>query len=657
MKLAYRGEIDGIRAIAVLAVIINHFNNGVLPSGYLGVDVFFVISGYVITRSLYGREERNLSDFITSFYSRRVKRLIPALAFFTIITAILFSLVNPNPKASLELGIRSLFGLANIALFRGSSDYFSESSLLNPYTHTWSLGVEEQFYIAFPFLYWFLGKKKRGKDLNSWLLAISLTSLLSFAALYNSNFPAAYYLPFTRFWEIAIGCVLFIQESKNTVLFKALAKIPGIIYLCGLLLVLASNGFNPVATTVFAVLLAAGLISSSSTEGKAAWILKAPIMTFVGLRSYSAYLWHWTVLVVSKWTIGVSLWTAPVQLLSIIAISAFSYKFIESPARKIAIGKATTILLGIGLLVSTAIPLRLLGLKNPNIIYSGDRNFARTQTDTRPMTGDLQLENIYGIWRGRKCSIESNIDLKKMPSIANCTIGDFDNSKTRILVVGNSYSAALAEAFLQLVNTDRHFSATITSSFGATAAPFLEFNNAWSDASSFYWSSVVPRLIQELRPGDIVLAVNNLDDFTGIKPKQSPQELGQAISSFSQRLGTLGIKLVYLRSIPNMTKVNCSPSQATHEWFRPRRDACNYASKSASAREKQRLDAVLDSLELSQKISTIDLFDIFCEGDLCTHTAANGMYLYRDEYGHPSNEAARSSSDKILQGLKQSLQH
>ena len=136
----------------MVAVIINHFNKDLLPSGYLGVDIFFVISGYVITASLAGRESKNFLDFLTGFYERRIKRLVPALVVFVLVTSVLISFFNPDPGGALEIGWKSLFGVSNISLYGSSTDYFAQSTELNPFTHTWSLGVEEQFYLLFPFL-------------------------------------------------------------------------------------------------------------------------------------------------------------------------------------------------------------------------------------------------------------------------------------------------------------------------------------------------------------------------------------------------------------------------------------------------------------------------------------------------------------------------
>jgi peptidoglycan/LPS O-acetylase OafA/YrhL len=145
LKSRYRPEIDGLRAFAVVAVIVNHFNKEILPNGYLGVDIFFVISGFVITSSLYQRPSKNFKDFISGFYERRIKRLVPALSVYVLTTSIAICLFNPKPYLSLWTGLTSLFGLSNLYLLDKATDYFAQSTELNIFTHTWSLGVEEQF--------------------------------------------------------------------------------------------------------------------------------------------------------------------------------------------------------------------------------------------------------------------------------------------------------------------------------------------------------------------------------------------------------------------------------------------------------------------------------------------------------------------------------
>jgi len=153
-KLTYRPEIDGIRALALIAVIINHFEKSVLPSGFLGVDIFLAISGFAISSSLIHRPRQSFRHGVLDFYARRIKRLVPALVFCIVVTSALACLFDPSPGISLQTGLAALLGASNLYLFWQSTDYFAPSTELNIFTQTWSLGVEEQFYFLFPLLLW-----------------------------------------------------------------------------------------------------------------------------------------------------------------------------------------------------------------------------------------------------------------------------------------------------------------------------------------------------------------------------------------------------------------------------------------------------------------------------------------------------------------------
>ena len=182
----YKLELDGLRGLAVIAVILNHFNKNFLPNGYLGVDIFFVISGYVVTISLMNKRHYKLLPFFTNFISRRIKRLLPLLIFFVSITAFIVMILNPTPGYFLWSGIYSLVGFSNIEFWRNTVDYFAPSTLLNPFTHTWSLGVEVQFYFVFPFLIYFGGFQKVG--LNKKKIVINLLLITVFFIYYLFKF-------------------------------------------------------------------------------------------------------------------------------------------------------------------------------------------------------------------------------------------------------------------------------------------------------------------------------------------------------------------------------------------------------------------------------------------------------------------------------------
>lgn len=218
-KLPYRPDIDGLRATAVLAVIANHLPEAFLSSGFLGVDVIFVISGFVVTASLLGPGQNTFSNFYANFLSRRVKRLLPALVVSVAITGVTVLLVDPFPRNSILTGISALFGVANITLFHFELDYFPPTSKLNGFTHTWSLGVEEQFYAIFPLIAWFTFLGAKNSSLRFFATTVALISVVSavlFLWLYDVNQPAAYFLMPARMWELGVGSLVYIYSEKLT---------------------------------------------------------------------------------------------------------------------------------------------------------------------------------------------------------------------------------------------------------------------------------------------------------------------------------------------------------------------------------------------------------------------------------------------------------
>lgn len=343
----YSKAIDGLRAVAVLAVIVNHFNNRILPGGYLGVDIFFVISGFVITNSLVKRKQTTVKTFFKSFYKRRIKRLVPALLFCFTVTAVLISFFSKAPKRYILTGLTSIPGFSNIALYLDSTDYWGSTSHYNPFTHTWSLGLEEQFYLIFPLSIWLLTKCKwSGLDLKRiklFLIATCLISFFGYIHLYKTNPMMSYFLMPFRLWEIGIGCILYLQlkQTNGKFLKGIIARIP-LLAIISLMTVsfLIPNDYGAYNTTFIVLLTAILIIKVKQKEvygsGAVMMLLTSKTALYIGKISYSLYLWHWVVIVISLWTIGVTLTTLPIQLLLIIVFSTFSYHFIEEPLRHIS---------------------------------------------------------------------------------------------------------------------------------------------------------------------------------------------------------------------------------------------------------------------------------------------------------------------------------
>jgi peptidoglycan/LPS O-acetylase OafA/YrhL len=342
--------IDGLRAVAVLAVVFYHFGFRLLPSGYTGVDIFFVISGYVISRSLalHGGAT-SLAHYVGAFYKRRILRLLPALFVCLCIVSLLAVMFIPPSFLSdgnRPTAVLAFFGLGNIALLNGLDGYFDARAEHNPFVHTWSLGVEEQFYLIFPALFW-LWLRDQDRPAGSVMArlasrgaipALALVSLVLAAYETTVSQPRAFYGLPSRFWELAAGAMLYQWHSAGRLIPRSgysarLAAGAGLLLLA-FGFVAVDSGHFPFPGALVPVLGTLSLICAGrASAGKSAIgirALESRAMVYLGRISYSIYLWHWPVACLLKWTVGfVAPLTIGIGLLLTLLLGAASYHFVE----------------------------------------------------------------------------------------------------------------------------------------------------------------------------------------------------------------------------------------------------------------------------------------------------------------------------------------
>lgn len=337
-KPAYRADIDGLRAVAVLAVVFYHLFDHAVPAGFLGVDIFFVISGYLIT-SILNREIEQGRFSILRFYERRVRRILPAL--IVVVAACLvvtLAFFLPFDLINFAHSLLATFAFVSNVYFWRDADYFAPEAITKPLLHTWSLGIEEQFYILFPWLLWLVAKNGGRSVALSFVGLVSAASfLLAGAALvYGKPLPAFYLLP-TRAWELGIGAALALSrvEPPRGRLARELLASAGALLLLGGCAFMQSDWLQPMPAAAPSSIGTALVIWTGCTNTLIKRLLSLRPIVFIGLISYSLYLWHWPFYVFAHYLLirEPSATESLVLLLASIAAAYLSWRFVECPFR------------------------------------------------------------------------------------------------------------------------------------------------------------------------------------------------------------------------------------------------------------------------------------------------------------------------------------
>jgi len=341
---SYLKHIQGLRAIAVLSVVLFHIDANLCPGGFVGVDVFFVISGFLITRGLLEELQQNRFS-LGNFYFRRIRRIMPA--YFALIIGVMLAGVLVYPSSKIvnlsSTALASLGFVANLFFFQQKNDYFAAATHDNPLLNLWSLAVEEQFYLFIPLLMallWSRGKLPRVRSAMWCLTAASLAGCIY--SSYSGSANAAYLLPHTRAWEllarVLLACYLPKQSARQAPRFAAIGSIAAALLLGCSFIFIDSNSIFPGYIAIFAV-AAAVLAIALSGHGLAGKLLGHAAADFFGKISYSLYLWHWPVIVFWRYMrINQTGYVDYLGMLALsVALSYCSWRWVEEPLRHYAI--------------------------------------------------------------------------------------------------------------------------------------------------------------------------------------------------------------------------------------------------------------------------------------------------------------------------------
>ena len=359
-RMNYRPDIDGLRAVAVLAVVLNHLSAPLLPGGYVGVDVFFVISGYLIT-GIISREMAQGQFTFARFSERRARRIFPALFAMLAVTllASYLLLLPSDMKSTLKGTLGTLFFASNLVFWREmAAGYFAATDLgLNPLLHTWSLAVEEQFYLLFPVLLLLCYRNARQRIVPV-LLLCALLSLSAAALLVKSKSVAVFFLSPFRAWELLVGALLTFNALPllGSRMAREMAAGMGLLAILWACFIYDRGTTFPGLAALPPVLGTAAVIhAGASGSSLATKLLQTRTMVFVGLISYSLYLWHWPLIVLVRYAAGMAPITPylPALFLASMLLAWLSYRFIEQPFRHKALVSQRLVLVSTAALTAT----------------------------------------------------------------------------------------------------------------------------------------------------------------------------------------------------------------------------------------------------------------------------------------------------------------
>ncbi len=637
----YRKEIDGLRAIAILPVLLFHAGFSVFSGGYVGVDVFFVISGYLITSIILAELEKD--DFsLKRFYEKRARRILPALSLVILVTSFIAYAVMPaNLLKSYANSVISVVTFTSNFHFFVTSGYFSTAAELKPLLHTWSLAVEEQYYLFFPLLLMYFAKRattspvdkpNKKKQLIVVVIALTLSSLLLSQFLASKHLiEANFYLIFSRAWELLIGSLIALLSLDKTKLATPLKSSLAMLGLAGILYAIFAFDHKtpfPSFYTLIPVIGTALVIAFSSSKTIVGKVLSNRLFVYIGLISYSLYLWHQPLFAFMR----LKTLEEPSQLAFIIAIlisfllAFLTYRYIETPFRKQQFNfkKSTLTLAGYSTLFF--IVLGLSGVATHGFNKRFDNEY------TQSIVSSPQ----------RKACHTHGTDYKK-PSDGCRYFGE----EVTWAALGDSQTVESAFALAKVLEPSNK--GLLHLSF-SRCPPALLFDTNIPGCAAWLRESV-EYLKSQSSINNVLLGFRYSSFLNGMKQKYYIEPINHR----GESLPLAETRALYWRSLTSLISELQQSGKTVHLLYpipelpahirnilTPlsifggdlRYDINNISTRDNYLKEHQYILSKLDTLQYSEKLIAIKPFDLLCPNDSCPAVVGNSA-LYFDS-GHLS---------------------
>jgi peptidoglycan/LPS O-acetylase OafA/YrhL len=620
----FQPEIQGMRALSVLAVVLAHAAIPGFGGGFIGVDVFFVISGFLITRLLLAEIERTGRIDLPGFWARRARRLLPnafAALLGTLVLALAFFPV-PNPATLIrEISLAAL-EVVNFHFARKAADYFQADGPVSPVVHFWSLAIEEQFYLVWPVLLGGTVLAFKRSVRRAALILLAVMWCASFAACVmqgNAEQAGGYFRTETRIWQLATGALLAAGwpavERLAPHWRAAMAWLGAGAILAGIAVIPGGRGY-PGLWALMPTLGAAGLIAGfggAAPQSVLRRSLNLPVMQWIGARSYSWYLWHWPLLALPRIAYPDNVYFELIAVPASLAIACAAYAWIETPFREGGIlrarpaatlaGAAAALLLTLG---ATQLSWSAFSVLRPDLA-------ARI---TEVETASKARNKVYL----DGCHLDENDRVQ-----GECRYGDAAAPR-RVVLFGDSHAAQWFEPLrLAAGQTGWQLQAWTKSACPSADAHFRLDSQRYAMCRTWYEE----RMAQLTGPGrpDLVILSNSvyhLDDIWDVAAggvlagSAAEQALRDGFRGTVQRLAAAGVEVVVIRDIPKAARNYRN---------------CYIAGRRCSTPQHKALSvpdlAVEAARGFDAGVRIVDLTDEFCRNGECAITR-DGMLMYRD---------------------------